>query len=590
MNRDVPFPGEQTRPLKVSVHAAPGTVVLGNGDPCQAAVQVPVARVPVAQLLEEPSQVPVTPRSAASSSTIDMAALPDDPAVLKQMIADLLRALRTARRDRAEVEQRLDALLRRLYGPRPGPANPDQLSLFPEEDGPTSESPAPMPPTPTPTPPDESPTSKRGHSKPHGRRRPPAHLRREEKRYEMTVAERLCPECGQERQPIGVETTEQYDYKPAEVFVVDYRQVKYACKCCEGHVVLAPKPPQPIDKGLPGPGLLAQIVTDKYQDHLPLHRTEQRFARLGAPLPRSTMGDWMAACAKLLQPLWQVLKEHVLQSKVLHTDDTTVPVRDERRSEHRRGRLWDYIGDSAHPGVVFDYTITHARDGPASFLKGFRGFLQADAYGVYDGIYTGSNGTIIEVGCWAHARNKFADAESTDPERVLAAKAWVRQLYNVEDEAKALPSAERLRLRQEQSVPVLASFHRWLLAQKAHVLPKSPIAGAINYVLNQWEALNVYTTNGDLDIDNNISERTLKLIGMGRINWLFLGSDNGGKTAAVLFSFTATCKHLGINTFAYLRDVLERLPTHPAERLEELLPHRWLTARSPASAAGVPPS
>ena len=202
-------------------------------------------------------------------------------------------------------------------------------------------------------------------------------------------------------------------------------------------------------------------------------------------------------------------------------------------------------------------------------------------------IYTGSKGTIIEVGCWAHARNKFADAHASDPERVPAARAWVRKLYDVEDEAKELSSAERLRLRQGQSVPLLESLHRWLLAPKAQVLPKSPVATAINYVLNQWQALNVYTTDGDLHIDNNVSERTLKLIGIGRGNWLFFGSDAGGATAAVLFSFTATCKHLGIDTFAYLRDVLERLPTHPAERLEELLPHRWQAARLASSIGGT---
>jgi transposase len=274
----------------------------------------------------------------------------------------------------------------------------------------------------------------------------------------------------------------------------------------------------------------------------------------------------------------------VLKSKVLHTDDTTVPVRDETRSTHRYGRLWDYIGDAEHPGIVFDYTTTHARDGPAAFLKGFKGYLQADAYGAYDGIYTGSNGTIVEVACWAHARNKFADAQSSDPERVLAAKAFVRRLYDVEDEAKKLSSAERLRLRQEKSVPLLESFHQWLLAQKPQVLPKSPIATAINYVFNQWEALKRYTTDGDLHIDNNVSERTLKLIGIGRLNWLFVGGDNGGRTASVLFSFTATCKQLGIDSFAYLRDVLGRLPTHPAERLDELLPHRWQATRvTPAS-------
>jgi len=533
----------------------------------------------------------VTPGSAAHTDAppspsaplpLDTANLPDDPNILKQMIAELLRALRRERHDKAALEQRLHALLQRLYGPRPAPVNPGQGLLFPE---------AAALPEPPPLPPPEEKATRRGQCQPHGRRQPARQLRHDQRRYELTAAERLCPECGAERQEIGVDTTKQYDYKPAEVFVIEHQRVKYACKCCAGHVAVAPKPAQPVERGLPGAGLLAQILVDKYLDHLPLNRSEGRFARLGVTLPRSTMCDWMAACAVLLTPLWQCLKELVLQSKVLHTDDTTVPVRDETRNQHRYGRLWDYIGDAAHPGVVFDYTVTHARDGPATFLKDFRGFLQADAYGAYDGIYTGSAGTIIEVGCWAHARQKFAAADSTDPERVLAAKAWIRKLYDVEDEAKELSPAERLRLRQDKSVPLLASFRRWLLVQQEQVLPKSPIAAAINYVLNQWQALERYTTDGDLDIDNNVSERMLKLIGMGRINWLFLGSDKGGETAAVLFSFTATCKHLGIDSFAYLRDVLERLPTHPAERLAELLPHRWQAARQAAasSSSGAAP-
>jgi transposase len=534
-----------------------------------------------------PSRSPATAAALSdAAAVIDPAQLPDDTAVLKQMIAELFAALRRDRRELAEVRQRLDALLQR--GRRVEAIDPNQPLLFPEL---AQAEPAAPPPA-------ADASKRRGKSKPHGRRRPSPTLRREPRRYELTLLERLCPECGAARPEIGVEATCQLDYKPAEVFVVEHQRVKYACKGCAGHVVLAPKPPQPLERALPGPGLLAQIVVDKYLDHIPLHRSEQRFERLGAPLPRSTLCDWMAACAELLTPLWHCLKLWVLQSKVLHTDDTTVPVRDESKSAHRYGRLWDYIGDADHPGDVFDYTTTHARDGPAAFLKDFRGFLQADAYGGYDGIYTGSNGKIIEVGCWAHARNKFADADSTDPQRVIAAKAWVRKLYAVEDEASgiiadqeligAAAAAVRLRLRQEKAVPLLTSLRQWLLAQKQQVLPKSPIAAAINYVLNQWQALERYTTDGDLHIDNNVSERTLKLIGMGRSNWLFLGSDKGGQTAAVIFSFTATCKHLRIDAFAYLRDVFDRLATHPAERLDELLPHRWQAARPaavPASAA-----
>jgi len=601
MSADSPPPDPSTRRLRVTVEPGPGVTVVPSADPTVAIVKVPVARVPAGAVLDQGQPArPSDPSSHATgvqpptsavpsspaTSAMDPRVLPNDVNVLKQMIAELLRDLRRERHDRQAVEQRLDALLKRLYGPRPERVDPDQGQLFAADD--PALSPAPPPPAP-PDEPDEEEPRRRGQGRRHGRRRPPDHLRQEERRYELSAAERLCPECGQQRQEIGVETTRQYDYKPAEVFVVVHERVKYACPCCQGHVVLGPKPAQPIAKGLPGPGLLAQIIMDKYQDHLPLHRSEQRYARWGVTLPRSTMGDWMAASAQLLTGLYRALKCWILQSKVLHTDDTTVPVRDETLRNHRYGRLWVYIGDAAHPGVVFDYTTTHARDGPAAFLKGFRGFLQADAYGGYDGIYTGSQGTIIEVGCWAHARKKFADAQTSDPERVLAVKAWIRKLYDVEDEAKDLSSAERVRLRQQKAVPLLTSLRQWLLAQRPLVLPKSPMAAAITYVLNQWEALNHYTTDGDLHIDNNVSERTLKLIGLGRDNWLFLGSDQGGQTAAVLFSFTATCKLLSIDTFAYLRDVLERLPSHPVQHLEDLLPHRWQAARTSDPAATYNP-
>jgi hypothetical protein len=353
---------------------------------------------------------------------------------------------------------------------------------------------------------------------------------------------------------------------------------KFACKHCQEHVAIAGKPAQPIDKGLPGPGLLAQVVVSKYGDHLPLYRLERIFARHGVGLSRSTMCGWMAACAGLLSPLYHLLTEQVLGSRVVHTDDTPVPVLDPSRDTARQGRVWVYLGDADHPYTAFDYTPSRSRDGPARFLGEFAGYLQADAFGGYDGIY--ASGRVVEVACWAHARRKFYDARGTDPERAHLALAWVRQLYEVEGRAKEKPAATRAALRQQESRPLLGAFRVWLEEQKAGVLPKSPIGQAVAYALANWGALARYTEDGDLAIDNNAAERALRAVAIGRKNWLFAGSVNGGQTAAVLFSVIASCQRHGIDPFAYLRDVLGRLPTQPAERLAELLPDRWLGART----------
>ena len=305
MNTDGPLSGKSSRPLQVTIDPAPGTIVVPGDDPSAATVRVSVVQVPVTHLPTDPVPEAASPSATAASATaasspLDPSALPDDPRVLKQMIAEVLGEMRGMRRDQAAVQQRLDALLRRLYGPRPEPVHPDQPLLFPEAAAPE---PPPLPAA------DAATSKRRGRSQPHGRRRPARTLRREPRRYELTAAERQCPECHGPRAEIGVETTSQYDYRPAEVFVIEHQRVKYACPCCAGQVVIAPKPPQPLDKGLPGAGLLAQIIVDKYRDHIPLHRSEQRYERLGAALPRSTMCDWMAAAAVLLTPLCQLLKE-----------------------------------------------------------------------------------------------------------------------------------------------------------------------------------------------------------------------------------------------------------------------------------------
>ena len=524
------------------------------------------------------------------------AALPDDPVILRQMVLELLAALRDTRRQNDELQHRLDLLLRRIYGPRTERFDPNQPLLIPDAFEPVvPEISEPRNTVPPETEPDTAPKKS---SRPHGRRALPKNLPRVPRVYELTEAERRCPECGKCRVPISAERSEQLDYQPATLFVVDHVRCTYACLHCEGQVITAGKPAQPIQKGLPGPGLLAHVITEKYADHIPLHRQERRLARQGVELSRSTLCDWMAGAARTLEPLYALMKTLILLCGTVHTDDTPVKVRDSERKVKATGRIWIYFGNYLYPYNVFDFTMSRKRDGPSRFLGGFRGYLQADAFSGYDGIYAGD---VVEVGCNAHARRKFIEAQTTDPTRAAVALAYYRQLYAIERDIKAdiatLPpdadeptrAAIRLRVRQERSVPVLENFKAWLDAQKPDVLPKSPMGAAIGYVQNQWEALKRYTSSGHLSIDNNVSERHMKTIATGRKNWLFTGSENGGKTMAVLFSVVSSCQRHGHDPFVYLRDVLTHLPDHPKEKLADFLPDRWSppeVAEAPATPEG----
>ena len=363
--------------------------------------------------------------------------------------------------------------------------------------------------------------------------------------------------------------------------MIDNVRPKYACKACQANVVIAQRLPEPIEKGLPGSGLLAHVIVSKYSDHLPLYRQEGIFRRHGVELSRQTMCDWMAISAELLEPIVKEMHREILKSRVIQTDDTTVPVLDRSLGKTRTGRLWDYLGDRDHPHVVYDYTPDRSAEGPLRMLEGYEGYLQADAYSAYDSLYASKK--IIEVGCWAHARRKFYDARTSDPVRSHVAMAMIQRLYRVEKDAKDLDDAVRRALRQERSKPVLKEIETWLLQEKDRALPKSPISEAIGYALNHWQALERYTDEGWLSIDNNASERGMKPVALGRKNWLFAGSDAGGKTAATLMSLCMTCKNLAIDSFAYLRDVLERISTHPARRIGELLPDQWKTERAARS-------
>jgi hypothetical protein len=350
----------------------------------------------------------------------------------------------------------------------------------------------------------------------------------------------------------------------------------------------------PIPKGLPGPGLLAHLIVSKYTDHLPLHRLERVYERQGLFLHRSTLCDWLAACAQLLRPLYDRMVSVALQSRALHTDDTTVKMQELVTHLLSTARFWVYLGDAAHPYNVFDFTVNHKRDGPQQFLANYHGYLHADAFSGYDGLYLPDPRTatarIIEVACNAHARRKFYEARGSDALRSHQALAYYRQLYELERGAKGFSDAQRLQMRQDLSVPILGQFHAWLEAQRPEVLPKSPMAEALGYALNNWAALVRYTEAGFLAIDNNIAEREMKRIAIGRKNWLTVGSPRGGQTAAVLFSFTSTCQRLGVEPWAYLQDVLTRLPATPAGQLGNLLPDHWQAARQANTATQLSPA
>jgi transposase len=532
--------------------------------------------------------------------------LPDDPALLKRMIADrnaaiVQREAVIAERERhiEAIEQRhraeIDALLRRLYGPRSEKFDPAQLLIFGlevAENIPVDEKAA------------EAEGGERlvtrrvgganGHHK-HGRGKLPEHLPRIQIVHDLTAEQIKCPCCGEQRCRIGSEASEQLEYVPASFKVLRHVRHKYACKACDGagkgaNIEIATKSAAPIEKGLPGPGLLAHVIVSKLGDHLPLYRLENIFARHDVSLSRSTMCAWMLAASTLVKPLADLLAERVRQGRVIHTDDTTVKVQDASlKGRCRTGRVWTYIGDEANPYVAYDYTPDRARAGPQRWLEKFAGYLQADAYGGYDGIYAreAGGGTVTEVACWAHARRKFFEARETDGRRATQMLEFVRQLYAVEGEARGLDHDARRALRQERSVPVLARIKSWLDAEQPVVLQRSPMGAAITYCLNQWEALCRYAEQGYLNIDNNAAERALRRVAIGRKNWLFAGTDEAGASHARLWTLIASAERHGLCPQRYLTSVMAKIGQAKLSELGQFLPDAW-KAEDAASPPPVP--
>jgi transposase len=402
----------------------------------------------------------------------------------------------------------------------------------------------------------------------------PKHLPREVKIY--SPKEEACAECGGRLRKLGEDVSEVLEYVPARFKVIRQVRPKLSCADCE-RIVQAPAPSRPIERGLAGPGLLAHVLVAKYCDHQPLYRQAEMYAREGVELERSTLADWVGGTSRILEPLVEALRRHVLGAHKLHADDTPVPVLAPGNGKTKTGRLWTYVrddrpvGDSTPAAVWFTYSPDRRGEHPRQHLRSFNGTLQADAYAGFHHLYEG--GQIQEAACWAHVRRKFYELQVAHASP-LAAEAIQRiaVLYAIEGEIRGRPPEQRQQIRTSRARPLLDSLHQWLQATLAVVSRKSEIAVAIRYALGRWRALLRYCEDGNIEIDNNAAERALRAVALGRKNYLFAGSDSGGERAAAIYSLIGTAKLNGVDPEAYLRLVLERIADHPINRIAELLP------------------
>jgi transposase len=427
----------------------------------------------------------------------------------------------------------------------------------------------------------ELPVGDRGAAVRSRRSRKPDYERLPQARIEHDVpeADKVCTRCGEAKARIGEDEARVLEFIPARFELQIHVLPKYACPRCRDGVVAPEVPPRPVSGCIAGAGVLAQVGVSKFSDHLPHYRFEDISTRYGLYLPRSTLCDWVRNLAGLLKPLYQLEKELVLKASVIWTDDTPVTVLGGENGGSHQGRFWVYIGPTAFPYDVYDFTENRRRDGPARFLANYAGYLQADAFSGYNGIYTGSDGRILEVACWAHARRNFFEARSSSPAEAPLILQIIQRLYEVEDRARSLDDAARCALRQADAMPILDRLRGELDRLSSRLLPKSALAQAVTYALNQWQALCRYTQDGRLTIDNNVSERRLRDQAIGRKNWLFLGSDAAGPRAAVLCTIIAGAKRHRLEPWAYLRDVILQVSVDPSqEYLETLLPDRWAVA------------
>jgi len=419
--------------------------------------------------------------------------------------------------------------------------------------------------------------------KPRRARLPPG-LPRLEIYHEPDSSVCTTPGCGCALKRIGEDISEKLDYTPGVFTVERHIRGKWVCARCDT-LTQAPVPAQVIDKGIPTAGLLAQVLVAKYADHVPLYRQESIFARAGLCLPRSTLGAWVGVCGVRLQPLVDALKNEILNHAVLHADETPVAMLKPGNKKTHRAYLWTYAPGAFEDlkAVVYDFCESRAGAHARSFLGDWKGALVCDDYGGYK---AGFAGGILEAGCMAHARRYFFELHASNKSQIAQqALQYIGQLYEVEREVKGLHTDERQRIRQAKSKPLADALHQWMVLQRSQITDGSATAKALDYSLRRWGALTRFVNDGQLPIDNNWAENQIRPVAIGRKNWLFAGSLRAGQRAAAVMSLIQSARLNGHDPYAYLKDVLTRLPTHKASQIADLLPHRW----QPAQAESLPP-
>ena len=496
----------------------------------------------------------------------------------QHQIEELTKKLHSTQLSMKMLQHQVEQLLKRVYGRRSEKLDPNQL-MFDNLILESIDQPLPQPPPELPVEEKVEEKKPRTVKRRHPGRIPiPEHLERVEIVLDVPEEDKICPETGKPLKKIGEEVSEKLEYRPGKLIVNVYKRPKYASpdSMASGHVgvITAPMPDHPIEKCKADVGLLSHIIVSKFADHLPLYRQDGIFEREGVIIPRATQTSWVIQTYEAIRPLEDALKRAVLASDVLFTDDSIIPLQVKGNGKVKKARLWVYVrGGQGPPLSVFDFSRDRSKKRPLDFLDGYRGYVHADAYSGYDELF-GREG-VVEVGCWVHARRKFDEAVLSRPQEATDIMARIAQLYQLEKACGEMDHEDRRRFRQDRSRPVIDGIFKRLEELNPVTLPSEPLSKAVNYALNQREALYRYLDDGRLKPDNNMAENAIRPLALGRKNWLFAASERGAKATALFLGLIHSCKVCEVNPWVYFDNMLRRIMSHPVNRLRDLLPDKW---------------